>query len=139
MDEHKLQNYIRKAEIDRERSDFDREGDMRWALENRCFDVIELAEEVRRLNAGAPEIPDPEYRFAEHAGIAKYMLDASKSDLYIDLRKEAVDAGLAINELLAEVARLEGRLEAVCTVVSDSVAFGDAIPPHAVIEAVRGA
>jgi hypothetical protein len=117
---------------------FSRESELRDAMEHKCLDVLELTAEVRRLNAEAPEIPDPEYRFAEAAGIAKYMLDASKSDLYIDLRKEAVDAGLAINELLAEVARLNGCLEAVCDVTSNAVAFGEHPEPGRIMEAVRG-
>ena len=137
MHEHRVLVLENKARADIARV-FTRESALRDAMEHKCLDVIELAEEVRRLNAEAPEIPDPEYRFAEHAGIAKYMINASKSDLHLDLRREALDAGLSINELLAEVARLEGRLEAVCGVVSDACAFGEAIPALAILEAVRG-
>lgn len=40
--------------------------------------------------------------------------------------------------LVAEVERLNGRLEAVCDAVSDACAFGEPVSSVAVMEAVRG-
>lgn len=39
----------------------------------------------------------------EFEGIAEYMFNASKSETFVDLRKEALDAALAIQALVAEV------------------------------------
>lgn len=41
-------------------------------------------------------------------------------------------------ELVAEVRRLEGRLEAVCAVLSDAEAMGEPVSPERILEAVRG-
>lgn len=41
-------------------------------------------------------------------------------------------------ELAEYVRTLEGRLEAVCGIVSDECAFGEAIPALKLLEAVRG-
>jgi hypothetical protein len=41
-------------------------------------------------------------------------------------------------ELVAEVERLEGRLEAVCAVLSDAEAFDGVVDASKVLEAVRG-
>lgn len=41
-------------------------------------------------------------------------------------------------ELAAEVRRLEGRLQAVCDVLSDADAFDGVVDPETVMEAVRG-
>lgn len=43
-----------------------------------------------------------------------------------------------IDELVAEVRNLRGRLDAVCGVLSDAAAYGDDIPAAKVLEAVRG-
>lgn len=45
---------------------------------------------------------------------------------------------LDVLELALEVRRLEGRLDAVCDVVSDAAAFGEPVSSVAVMEAVRG-
>jgi hypothetical protein len=42
-------------------------------------------------------------------------------------------------ELAAYVRTLESRLEAVCGIVSDSIAWNDPIPALPILEAVRGA
>lgn len=60
---------------------FGNEADLRTVMENKCFDIFELAEYVRKL---------------------------------------------------------EGRLEAVSGVVSDSIVWNDPIPALAIMEAVRG-
>lgn len=49
-------------------------------------------------------------------------------------RKRAAEA----LELVAEIERLNGRLEAVCAIVSDACAFGEDISALRVLEAVRG-
>jgi hypothetical protein len=43
-----------------------------------------------------------------------------------------------VAELVEEVRRLNGRLEAVCDVVSDCAPFGEPVSSVAVMEAVRG-
>jgi hypothetical protein len=45
---------------------------------------------------------------------------------------------LDVLELGKYIRELEGRLEAVCGVVSDSVAWNDPIPALAIMEAARG-
>lgn len=46
-------------------------------------------------------------------------------------------AGMA-TELVAEIERLNGRLEAVCAIVSDACAFGEGLSALRILEAVRG-
>lgn len=55
-------------------------------------------------------------------------------DYAFELRQTAQEA----LELVAEVERLNGRLEAVCGVLWDAAAFGAPVSDLAVMEAVRG-
>lgn len=55
-----------------------------------------------------------------------------------DMRQALSNQCASVLELSAEVARLEGRLEAVCDVLSDADAFDGVVHQEKVMDAVRG-
>jgi hypothetical protein len=55
-----------------------------------------------------------------------------------DLRNTMEHKCMDVLEMAGYIRELEGRLEAVCGVVSDSVAWNDPIPALKLLEAARG-
>ncbi len=62
---------------------------------------------------------------------------AESTDKHVHISGVRLPAGMA-TELVAEVERLNGRLQAVCDVLSDADAFDGVIHDSDIMEAVRG-
>jgi len=128
------------------------------AENSESMDAIRLAAEVRRLRKiedglknliamrkHDAEASGPIGRNDMHESQLKWIkerLEGHDVGKYHDASDMAVGFGEIVNDardLVEEVERLNGRLEAVCAIVSDACAFGEDLSALRILEAVRGA